>query len=78
MRAPTIRAHVNHEVPPGSTTVEVTLTAEGDETVVRLVHLGLPAEPVRDDHAMGWRHYLARLATVASGNDPGPDPMGNM
>ena len=25
-------------------------------------------------HAEGWAHYLDRLAAVASGRDPGPDP----
>ena len=59
-------------VPPGSSTIEVTLTPDGDETAVRLRHLGLPA-PARDLHAEGWEHYLARLATAAQGGDPGPD-----
>lgn len=60
-------------VPPGSSTVEITLTADGDETVVRLRHLGLPADQ-RDFHAEGWEHYLPRLAVAAGGGDPGPDP----
>jgi len=59
-------------VPPGSSTVEVTLTPDGDETVVRLRHLGLPVA-ARDLHAEGWEHYLARLAIAAQGGDPGPD-----
>ncbi len=25
-------------------------------------------------HAEGWAHYLGRLAQVAAGRDPGPDP----
>ena len=61
-----------HPVPPGSSTVEVTLTPDGDGTIVRLVHSGLPVE-TRAGHAMGWEHYLARLAIAATGNDPGPD-----
>ena len=60
-------------VPPGSSTVEVTLTPDGDGTLVRLRHSGLP-ENASADHAEGWAHYLARLATVAGGGDPGPDP----
>ncbi len=60
-------------VPPGSSTVEVTLTPDGDGTVVRLQHSGLPA-PAREQHAEGWEHYLARLAAAAEGRDPGPDP----
>ncbi len=63
-------------VPPGSTTVEITLTAAGDATVVRLRHLGLPADQ-RDGHDEGWEHYMARLVTVAEGRDPGPDPWAN-
>jgi hypothetical protein len=31
-------------VPPGSTTVEITLTPDGDGTILRLRHLGLPNE----------------------------------
>lgn len=60
-------------VPPGSSTVEITLTPDGDGTVVRLVHRDLP-EDARDKHARGWELYLNRLATVAAGRDPGPDP----
>ena len=66
----------NAEVPPGSTTVEVTLTRDGEETLVRLVHRGLPTATSRDEHAAGWRHYLARLAVTGSGGDSGPDPLG--
>ncbi len=56
----------------GSTTVQIDLVAEGAGTLVRLAHIGLPA-PARSDHADGWNHYLARLAIVARGGDPGPD-----
>ena len=65
----------NLDVPPGSTTVEVTFTREADETVVRLVHRGFPAEPIRAAHAAGWQHFLARLTVAATGGDPGPDPL---
>jgi uncharacterized protein YndB with AHSA1/START domain len=61
-----------HPIPPGSTTVEITLHAEGDKTRVRLVHRGLPDDAI-DDHTHGWDHYLSRLATAAIGGDPGPD-----
>lgn len=61
------------EVPPGSTLVEVTLRAEGDLTIVRLEHSGLPTETARDQHRLGWQHYLGRLAAVGMGEDPGPD-----
>jgi uncharacterized protein YndB with AHSA1/START domain len=60
-------------VPPGSTTVEITLQVDGDGTILRLRHMGLP-EDQRDLHAQGWAHYLERLAVAASGRDPGADP----
>lgn len=60
-------------VPPGSSTVEITLVPDGDGTLARLRHFGLPTEQ-KDVHAEGWRHYMPRLATVAAGGDPGPDP----
>ena len=28
-----------------------------------------------DAHGGGWENYLARLAAVAEGRDPGPDPL---
>ena len=62
----------SHPIPPGSTTIEITLHPEGDKTRVRLVHRGLPDDAVTD-HGKGWEHYLARLAVAATGGDPGPD-----
>jgi len=59
-------------VPSGSTTVEVELAQDGDGTLVRLTHRGLPRED-QPLHLIGWDHYLPRLATVAEGGDPGPD-----
>jgi uncharacterized protein YndB with AHSA1/START domain len=58
---------------PGSSTVEVTLVPDGDATIVRLVHRGLPAIGF-EGYAEGWQHFLPRLAQIASGGDPGPDP----
>jgi uncharacterized protein YndB with AHSA1/START domain len=60
-------------VPPGSTIVEITLVPDGDGTLVRLVHSGVPDE-VRSGSSEGWDHYLQRLAVAAEGGDPGPDP----
>lgn len=59
-------------VPPGSTTVEIDLIAEGSATRLRLTHSGLPPDEV-SIHTDGWNHYLPRLATVSEGSDPGPD-----
>jgi uncharacterized protein YndB with AHSA1/START domain len=60
-------------VAPGSSTVEVTLSADGDGTLVRLVHRDLP-RAARADHERGWEHFLARLRVAAAGGDPGADP----
>jgi uncharacterized protein YndB with AHSA1/START domain len=60
-------------VPPGSSTVEITLEADGeDATLLRLVHRGLPL-PAMATHRDGWDHYLDRLRIRAAGGDPGPD-----
>ena len=61
-----------HPIPPGSTTIAITLHPEGAKTRVRLVHSGLPDDAV-DDHGKGWAHYLERLAVRVGGGDPGPD-----
>lgn len=59
--------------PPARSVVEVTLSPDGDGTLLRLVHRGVPQE-IRRGSAAGWAHYLARLAQAAAGRDPGPDP----
>jgi uncharacterized protein YndB with AHSA1/START domain len=51
----------NDSLPPGSTTVEVVLTADGPDTIVELFHHDLPAEE-RDSHLKGWITMLGRLA----------------
>jgi uncharacterized protein YndB with AHSA1/START domain len=61
-----------HPIPPGSTTIEISLYPEGDKTRVRLVHRGLPEDAV-SDHGRGWEHYLGRLAAATTGSHPGPD-----
>ena len=60
-------------LPPGASTVEVSLTPDGDGTIVRLRHLGLSPEQ-RQAHAEGWELYLPRLPLAAIGQDPGPLP----
>lgn len=58
-------------VPPGSTRVIVTLTRDGTDTVLRLVHEGLPDQESQALHEQGWDRYLGRLVPVAAGEDPG-------
>jgi uncharacterized protein YndB with AHSA1/START domain len=59
--------------PAGSSTVEVLLAADGEGTHLRLIHSDLPSEESAGKHGHGWRHYLDRLATAATGGDPGAD-----
>jgi len=61
-------------VPPGSSLVEIDLMEQPDGTLLRLTHTGLPNAEQCAGHAEGWAHYLDRLAEVAGGRDPGPDP----
>ena len=62
----------NQLVPPGLSTVEITLRPDGDGTVLQLTHRDLP-EGQRARHDEGWAHYLARLEAAAAGRNPGPD-----
>jgi uncharacterized protein YndB with AHSA1/START domain len=50
----------NDALPPGASTVEILLTADGAETVVDLIHHDLPAD-LRADHLAGWTSLLDRL-----------------
>ncbi len=53
------------EIAIGETTVEVTLLADGTDTVLTLRHSGIPAR-YGDDHREGWSRHLAGLATVVA------------
>lgn len=53
------------DVPPGSSVVTFNLSEEGDETVVELVHAGLPGG-ASDQHVEGWTRYLPLLVEAAS------------
>jgi uncharacterized protein YndB with AHSA1/START domain len=57
--------------PPALSVLEVTLSPEGGGTRVAIVHSGLP-ESEAPRHALGWRHYLPRLAVAAAGGQPAP------
>jgi uncharacterized protein YndB with AHSA1/START domain len=49
---------------PGSTRVEITLTAEGAGTKLRLRHLGLPSDTARETHHGGWMLYTGKLRSL--------------
>ena len=59
-------------VPPQSTAVDVTLSPDGDGTLLHLVHRRLPPGRTAFIHA-GWEHSLPRLAAAAVG-EARPDP----
>jgi uncharacterized protein YndB with AHSA1/START domain len=63
--------------PPGSSTVEITLTPADGGTLVRLTHSGLPSTEAAEAHGHGWDQYMPRLAIAATGGDPGADPNAN-
>jgi uncharacterized protein YndB with AHSA1/START domain len=59
------------EMPPFSSTLEVSFAAEADGTRVSIVHHGLP-ESELERHRLGWTHYLPRLREVGEGKTPEP------
>ena len=61
-------------VPPGSSLVEIDLFERPGGSLLRLTHTGLPNAQQCAGHAEGWAHYIGRLAEVAAGRNPGPDP----
>ncbi len=50
------------------------MRTELNGTALRLEHYDLPDETLRANHLLAWRTYLARLAVVAAGGEPGPEP----
>lgn len=52
-------------LPPGSSTVEVVLTPDGDDTMVVLTHRGLPSTHI-GGHRDGWEQRLAGLPSAAA------------
>jgi uncharacterized protein YndB with AHSA1/START domain len=51
-------------IAPGTTTVEIALVADADDTVLSLRHDGLPAAEI-DEHRSGWSRFLGVLAEAA-------------
>jgi uncharacterized protein (TIGR03086 family) len=60
------------EVPPGASSVTITVEPTDDGTIVRLVHDGLNEEQEKG-HTEGWNHYLDRLVLAGTDGDAGPD-----
>ena len=46
------------------------------EVAMTLRHDNLPSADLAAAHQVAWDTYLPRLAAVAAGADPGPDPHG--
>ena len=63
----------NEQIPPKSSLVEIDLMERNGGTLLRMTHSGLPDANQCARHDTGWRHYLARLAIVAAGGNPGAD-----
>jgi len=63
----------NAAMPPGATRLLVSLAPHAGGTRVTLEHSGLtPGEAKK--HAIGWPHFIDRLAVAARGGDPRADP----
>lgn len=60
-------------VPPGASTIEFRLTPQHNGTLLTLTHSDLPASEI-ESHQQGWTHYMARIQSLAQGQDPGVDP----
>jgi hypothetical protein len=56
-------------VPPGSTIVEIALDADGEGTVLRLRHTGLPDDESVVLHTGGWEMYLDHLVGLSGQPD---------
>ena len=63
----------DEEVPPGSSLIEIDLIDRDGGTLLRMTHSGLPNAAQCARHEQGWAHYLDRLATAATGRNPGVD-----
>ena len=60
------------DLPPGASTVTITLEPADGGTNVRLVHRGLTPEQAAG-HLEGWNHYGERLVAAAQHGDAGAD-----
>lgn len=56
----------NPAIPPGSTTVELTIAADGDGSILTLRHFGLPDDAAAAMHREGWTHFTERLVSAVT------------
>jgi uncharacterized protein YndB with AHSA1/START domain len=61
----------NEQIPPGSTTVEITLAPDGDGTILHLRHSGFSDDAAASMHREGWALLAPRLANAVVGAGPG-------
>jgi uncharacterized protein YndB with AHSA1/START domain len=64
----------DHNLKPGASMVTFELRPDGDHTVVRFTHSGLPTEDLVRSHSEGWDRYLPRLKALGEGKDPSASP----
>ncbi len=62
----------NDVLPPGTSTVEMSLEPDGDGTMLTLRHSGLPDADAADSHEEGWRFFVPRLGIAVIGDVPPP------
>ncbi len=63
----------NGKMPPGATRLRIRLEAKDGGTLLSLEHSGLELSEA-GKHAIGWPHFLERLAIATAGGKPGIDP----
>ena len=56
-----------YSIAPGESTVTITLTEDGDGTLLRLEHHDLPSAEAIARHGEGWDSFLPKLVKVAAG-----------
>ncbi|MGD9752729.1 MAG: SRPBCC domain-containing protein [Acidimicrobiia bacterium] len=56
---------IANEIPPGTTTVEVTLTAVGNATELVLRHRDLPSGTASERHREGWARFVGEALVAA-------------
>lgn len=66
------------DVPAGSSTVEFRFIPDGDGTIIKVRHTGLPTQEAHWAHGFGWETYLPRLERALVGDDPGDEPVAVM